>query len=69
MPSVSLAVIEFVMLAVLKQAPAECDPAVWSDTRWRLFPEGSFSVCKEVKYLCAPADSLFVELRITALGA
>ena len=64
-----LSVIRFVMLAVLKQAPAEV--AIWKRffNRWRLFPEGSFSVCKEVKYLCAPADSLFVELRVTALGA
>ena len=46
-----------------------CDLEACCFNRWRLFPEGSFSVCKEVKYLCAPADSLFVELRVTALGA
>ncbi len=44
------------MLAVLKQAPAEV-------------AEGCFSVRKEVKYLCGPTDSLFIELRVTALGA
>ena len=65
-----LSVIRFVMLAVLEQAPGgSCALEACCFNRWRLFPEGSFSVCKEVKYLCAPADSLFVELRVTALGA
>ena len=48
---------------------AEYDPPACGNNRLRLFHEVSASVCKEVKYLFGPADSLFVELRVTALGA